>query len=152
MKKNDAGTKVLVDRWPAWLDLENSVYRPILLGFLPTVFGLLCHVFDSLVDGVVVLLRKTIYRDTPLPRYYSEGNALTRALGKVLNLWRDLANRTWRRSRPIEKDYVHLLAIKSDEIAQNNLIITRSVSFGLFLFGVGFCLMLFYVIAGDLHF
>ena len=143
---------MLVDRWPAWLDLENSVYRPILLGFLPTVFGFFCRVFDSLVDGAVVVLRKTIYRDTPLPRYYSEGNVLTRALGKVLNLWRDLANHTWRRSHPVEKDYVHLLAIKSDEIAQNNLIITRSISFGLFLFGVGFCLMLFYLIAGDLHF
>ena len=152
MKKNDAGEKVLVDRWPAWLDLENSVYRPILLGFLPVVFGFLCRVLDSLVDGTVVLLRKTIYRDTPLPRDYSEGNAFTRALGKVLNAWRDLANHTWRRSHPIKKDYVHLLAIKSDEIEQSNLIITRSISFGLFLFGVGFCLMLCYVIAGDLHF
>lgn len=152
MKKSASGAKVLVNRWPAWLDLENSVYRPILLGFMPAVFGFLCRILDSLVDAAVVLLRKTIYRDTPLPRNYSEGNVLTRALGRLLNGWRDLANHTWRRSRPIEKDYVHLLALKSDEIAQNNLIITRSVSFGLLLFGVGFCLMLFYVIAGDLHF
>lgn len=152
MKKNEAGVKVFVDRWPEWLDLENAVYRPVLLRFLPCVFGFFCRILDSLVDWSVVLLRKTIYRDTPLPRYYSEGNALTRALGKVFNLWRDLGNRTWRRSHPVEKDYVHLLAVKSDEIAQNNLIITRSVSFGLFLFGVGFCLMLFYLIAGDLHF
>ncbi|MBO5154029.1 MAG: NADH dehydrogenase [Eubacterium sp.] len=152
MKKNDAGAKVLVNRWPDWLDLENTVYRPLLLRFLPCMFGFICRIFDSLVDLIVVLLRKTIYRDTPLPRYYSEGNALTRAMGKVLNLWRDLGNRTWRRSHPVDRDYVHLLAVKSDEIAQNNVIITRSISFGLFLFGVGFCLMLFYVIAGDLHF
>lgn len=152
MKKNEAGEKVLVDRWPVWLDLENTVYRPVLLTFLPAVFGFFCRILDSLVDWSVVLLRKTIYRDTPLPRYYSEGNTLTRALGKILNLWRDLANHTWRRSHPVEKDYVHLLAVKSDEITQNNVIITRSISFGLFLFGVGFCLMLFYVIAGDLHF
>ena len=152
MKKNDAVAKVLVNRWPDWLDLENTVYRPLLLRFLPCMFGFLCRILDSLIDMAVVLLRKTIYRDTPLPRYYSEGNAFTRALGKVLNLWRDLANRTWRRSHPVEKDYVHLLAVKSDEIAQSNVIITRSISFGLFLFGVGFCLMLFYVIAGDLHF
>lgn len=152
MKKNETGAKVLVNRWPEWLDLENTVYRPLLLRFLPCMFGFICRIFDSLVDLIVVLLRKTIYRDTPLPRYYSEGTALTRALGKVLNLWRDLGNRTWRRSHPVDKDYVHLLAVKSDEIAQNNLIITRSISFGLFLFGVGFCLMLFYLIAGDLHF
>ena len=152
MVKNEAGVRVLVNRWPAWLDLENTVYRPVLLAFLPAVFGFFCRILDSLVDWTVVVLRKTIYRDTPLPRYYSEGNALTRALGKLLNLWRDLANRTWRRSHPVKKDYVHLLAIKCDEIAQNNVIITRSISFGLFLFGVGFCLMLFYVIAGDIHF
>lgn len=152
MKKNETGAKVLVNRWPEWLDLENTVYRPLLLRFLPCMFGFICRIFDSLVDLIVVLLRKTIYRDTPLPRYYSEGTALTRALGKVLNLWRDLGNRTWRRSHPVDKDYVHLLAVKSDEIAQNNLIITRSISFGLFLFGVGFCLILFYLIAGDLHF
>ena len=152
MKKNETGAKVLINRWPEWLDLENTVYRPLLLRFLPCMFGFICRIFDSLVDLIVVLLRKTIYRDTPLPRYYSEGTALTRALGKVLNLWRDLGNRTWRRSHPVDKDYVHLLAVKSDEIAQNNLIITRSISFGLFLFGVGFCLMLFYLIAGDLHF
>ena len=152
MKKNETGAKVLVNRWPDWLDLENTVYRPLLLRFLPCMFGFICRIFDSLVDLIVVLLRKTIYRDTPLPRYYSEGNALTRAMGKVLNLWRDLGNRTWRRSHPVDRDYVHLLAVKSDEIAQNNVIITRSISFGLFLFGVGFCLMLFYVIAGDLHF
>lgn len=152
MVKNEAGVRVLLNRWPAWLDLENTVYRPVLLAFLPAVFGFFCRILDSLVDWTVVVLRKTIYRDTPLPRYYSEGNALTRALGKLLNLWRDLANRTWRRSHPVKKDYVHLLAIKCDEIAQNNVIITRSISFGLFLFGVGFCLMLFYVIAGDIHF
>lgn len=152
MERNASGAKVLVDRWPAWLDLENSVYRPVLMGFLPVVFGIICRVFDSLVDWIVVILRKTVYRDTPLPRYYSEGNALTHALGKVMNVWRDLANRTWRRSNPIEKDYVHWLAVRSDEIIQSNLIITRSVSFGLFLFGLGFCLMLFYLIAGDLRF
>lgn len=152
MKKQDDGARVLVDRWPEWMDLENAVYRPLLLAFLPAVFEFLCRILDSLVDTTVVLLRKTIYRDTPLPRDYSEGNVLTRAFGKALNLWRDLGNRTWRRSRPVDKDYAHLLAIKYDEISQNNVIITRSISFGLFLFGVGFCLMLFYVIAGDLHF
>lgn len=152
LMERDADTKVLVDRWPEWLDLENSVYRPLLLRFLPCILGFVCRIFDSLVDTIVVVLRKTIYRDTPLPRFYSEGNVITRTVGKALNLWRDLGNRIWRRSHPSDKDYVHLLAIKSDEIAQNNLIITRSISFGLFLFGVGFCLILFYLIAGDLHF
>lgn len=151
MKKNETGAKRLEDVWPGWLDLENVVYRPLLLRFLPFVAGVCCRILDSAVDILVVVLRKTIYRDTPLPRYYTEGNALTRLLGRLLNRWRNLANRTWRRKHPIVTDYVHLLAIRSDELKQNNLIITRSISFGLFLFCVGFCLMLFYLVAGDIH-
>lgn len=151
MKKNETGGKLLLNRWPGWMDLENVVYRPLLLRFLPFVAGVCCRVLDSAVDIFVVVLRKTIYRDTPLPRYYTEGNALTRILGRMMNLWRDLANHTWRRRKPIDTDYVHLLAIKSDELKQNNLIITRSISFGLFLFCIGFCLMLFYLVAGDIH-
>ena len=151
-KQTPEGGRELVDRWPRWLDLEDLIYRPVLLRFLPYVGGIASRICDSLVDMTVVLLRRTIYRDTPLPREYTEGNTWTRALGRLLNLWRDLANRTWRKADPIKKDYVHQLAVRSDQIAQNNLIITRSISFGLLLFGIGFCLMLFYLVAGDLHF
>lgn len=149
-KQTPEGGRELVDRWPRWLDLEDLIYRPVLLRFLPYVGGVASRICDSLVDTAVVLLRRTIYRDTPLPREYTEGNAWTRALGRLLNLWRDLANRTWRKADPIKKDYVHQLAVRSDQIAQNNLVIARSISFGLLLFGIGFCLMLFYLIAGDL--
>lgn len=152
MVKNETGERTLVNRWASWLDLENVVYRPALMHFLPTLAGIFCRIADSAVDLAVVALRKTIYRDAPLPRYYSEGNVLTRFFGKIMNAWRNLANQTWRRKKPIERDYVHWLAIKSDQLRQNNLIITGSISFGLFLFGLGFCAMLFYLIAGDIRF
>lgn len=152
MKENGAGERVLVNRWAFWLDLENVVYRPVLMHFLPGLAGIFCRLADSLVDMLVVVLRKTIYRDAPLPRYYSEGNIFTRLAGRVLNAWRDVANQTWRRKHPIERDYVHWLAIKSYQLRQNNAIITGSISFGLFLFGIGFCAMLFYLIAGDIRF
>ncbi len=150
--KNEAGARVLVNRWPAWLDLENVVYRPVLMRFLPALACFFCRIADSAVDLTVVALRKTVYRDAPLPRYYAEGNILTRVLGRIMNACRDAANHTWRRKHPIETDYVHWFAIKSYQLRQNNLIITGSISFGLFLFGVGFCAMLFYLIAGDLRF
>ena len=151
-KKDGTGSRVLVNRWASWLDLENVVYRPLLLHFLPAVAGFFCRIADSAVDMTVVMLRKTIYRDAPLPRYYAEGNIFTRLFGRILNAGRNIANQTWRRKNPVETDYVHWLAMKSDQLRQNNLIITGSISFGLFLFGVGFCAMLFYLIAGDIRF
>jgi hydrogenase-4 component B len=138
-----------VNRWPGWLDLEDLVYRPLLkaLAFLALIP---CRLADSAVDLTIVALRKTIYRDSPLPRTYSQGNSLTRVLGRLCNLWRDLANRTWRRKTPVHTDYVEWIALRSDEISQSTRIIARSISFGLLLFCLGFCLMLFYLIAGDL--
>lgn len=140
------GVKVYVNLWPEWLDLENLLYRPLLLTILPTIFGVLCRVFDSFVDTVVVVLRKTIYRDSPLPHERPEGNAFTESVGKMLNHIETLGNRIWNRKHPKTVDYIHLLAVKNEEMKENSKIIQRSLSFGLLLFGIGLCLTLFYII------
>ena len=80
MKKIN-GQKVYVNRWHKYLDLENLFYRPILLYALPFVLGVVCRVLDSLVDGIVVLLRKTVYRDSKLPHELEEGNYITHLAG-----------------------------------------------------------------------
>ncbi|MDO5422512.1 MAG: complex I subunit 5 family protein [Eubacteriales bacterium] len=145
MRETKAGVKVYVDRWPKWLDLENLVYRPVLLKFLPAVFGVLCRILDSFVDLAVVVLRKTIYKDSPLPHELPEGNVMTEAVGKVMNFLQGAANRLWRRKNPGEKDYVHLAAVKNEEMKENYRIIQRSLSFGLLLVCVGMCLTLLYL-------
>ncbi len=35
------------DLWPAWLDLEDGVYRPLLTGYLPMIFGSIAAVFGE---------------------------------------------------------------------------------------------------------
>ena len=55
MRKTASGTEY-VNRWPAWLDLENSVYRPV-LHWLPTLLS----VPDRLIMG---------YADSALIRQY----------------------------------------------------------------------------------
>ena len=67
MKKEEKNTRMVtlyVDRWPAWINLENVVYRPVLLMILPGFFGILCRFLDSFLDLWIVLFRKTIYRQT----------------------------------------------------------------------------------------
>lgn len=135
-----------VDRWPKWLDMEEILYRPILLKFLPFVSAVLCRILDSFLDIFVVGLRKSIYRDTPLPHELPEGTAVTQAIGKCLNFLQKLRNRTWGRQNPTDKDYVHIMAVRSQELKENNMIIGRSLSFGLMLFGIGLSLTLIYII------
>ena len=146
IRKDSDGSCSYVDRWPAWLDLEEAVYRPLLLRILPLLFGFFCRILDSFADLTVVFLRRTVYCDSPLPYELPEGNAFTLHLGKILNLFRNVANLTWLRKNPSETDFVHLLAIKADEIGENNRIIGRSLSFGLMLVCIGLCLTLIYLI------
>lgn len=132
--------------WPAWLDLEELLYRPLLLSFLPLLCGILCRILDSAVDLIVVTLRRTLYRDSPLPRELPEGNAITAALGHVLNGIQWLGNHTWKRKFPTRREYVHLLAMKHTQFKEEGFIIRRSLSFGLLLFCLGLGLTLVYIL------
>ena len=132
--------------WPRWLDLEELLYRPLLLKILPVIFAVFCRALDSFTDTIVVMLRKTVYRDSPLPHELPEGNGLTLALGKALNGIQFVGNHTWNRKAPAEKDYVHLFALWNAELQENNKIIQRSLSFGLLMFCGGLALTLIYII------
>ena len=146
IRKSGKSTGEYVNLWPQWLDLEELLYRPLLLNILPVIFAVLCRVLDSFTDTLVVILRKTIYRDSPLPHELPEGNILTFALGRVMNGFQFVSNHTWRRKAPVRKDYVHICAVWNAELQENNRIIQRSLSFGLLMFCVGLTLTLVYII------
>ncbi len=145
MKKEENGT-VYVDRWNPYWDLENAVYRPLLLKILPMVFGVACRILDSLLDGIVVLLRKTVYRDSKIPHELEEGNYLTHVAGMGMDNLVRLMNRTVWKKHPHKDDYEHKLAMKHEELAEDGTIIGRSLSFGLLLFCTGLILTLVYLL------
>lgn len=173
MIKRENGVSVYVNRWPAVFDLEDSVYRPILLGAVPAVCGFFCSVldhsvdllakvlpiagsveagfFDTISDSVVVFLRKTIYRDSPQPHELEEGNAVTHVLGKLVNKIVALLNLTFWRSHPNKKDYEHRFALAYDSFKANTGLIGRSLSYGLILFCLGLCGTLVYLLYVLLH-
>lgn len=142
----EKGMRRYINAWPAWLDLEELLYRPLLLRFLPFVCGILCRILDSFVDIFVVLLRKSFYRDTPLPHERTEGSAATEFFGRILNFLQRIRNATWGRKNPGDRDYVHYLAVLRAELKENHMIIGRSLSFGLMMAGIGFSLTLIYII------
>lgn len=135
-----------VDRLPKWMDLENLIYRPILLGFLPFVCRLLCRIFDSALDTIVVILRKTLYKDSPLPHERMEGSMISDFFGNMANRHQHFVNDMFPERKKDEKDYVHLYALKRLEIKESHFIIQRSLSFGLLLFCIGLGFALVYII------
>jgi hydrogenase-4 component B len=146
IQKDESGKSVYVNLWPSWFDLENMLYRPLLLNIIPSVLTVFFRLLDTLADLIVLLLRKTLYNDSPLPQELTEGSVVSEAIGKVMNGIRNIGNRTKNRKHPIATDYVHWTAIKREELKENNRIIERSLSFGLMLACVGLCLTLIYII------
>ena len=123
-----------VDLWPAKLDLENAVYRPLILGILPAVGLFFARICDSIIDGTVVILRKTLYSDKPAIRDYTEGSQVARVVGYQLD--RIHYALTHEDREPV-RSYEHRLSAKSFRNSENFTIITRSLSFGLALASLG---------------
>lgn len=164
---------IYVNRWPQWLDLEEKLYRPLLLNILPGIFGWLCGLLDKLMDvlagilpkvgagiaavldiftdGIVVLLRKTVYRDARYHGELEEGNALTHAVGVSLNLLEELLNKTIWRHHEHRKDLEHWFVLKYAAFKENATLIGRSLSFGLVLFCLGLCATLVYLLISALR-
>ena len=168
LRKEENGETTYVNYWPRVLDLEDFLYRPILLKVVPSVCGAACFVldhavdflakilpiagsveasfFDTLVDTIVVFLRKTIYKDSPQPQELLEGNALTYRLGTFVNQVVAVLNKTAWRERPNEKDYTHQYALAYTSFKENTSLIGRSLSYGLILFCLGLLATLVYLL------
>lgn len=146
MMKKEGEEKVYVNRWYRYFDLEDFVYRPVLQKALPFVLGVLCRILDSLTDTVVVALRKTIFKDSPLPHELEEGNVLTHAAGHFADKVQNIVNELFRKKKPKRVDHAHRYAVIYGQWSENITIIARSLSFGLILFCVGLIATVVYLL------
>lgn len=144
MRKTETG-RIYVNLWPFRLDLEDHFYRPLIV-VLCAVCGFFARVCDSLVDGVVVLLRKTVYRDKALPFELSEGTVFTYQLGRLMNKIEEWIEKKFPNEKRRHHEFIHELAMIHLEIRENRMVITRSLSFGLILFCVGLILTTVYLL------
>ena len=95
--------------WPAWLDLEDLVYRPLLLKLLPTVFGffsalfaenrvtgflyraalrvggILARAVHDMMDALVLLISATVLRPAPDMNQDSAVHSLSYRFGSLLD-------------------------------------------------------------------
>ncbi len=146
----DTPERQYVNRLPHWMDLEELLYRPLLLRILPFTFGMICRFLDSLVDTIVVVLRRTLLRDSKLPRELPQGNPLTHMCACIAAGFQWLGNHTIHRKQPRNQDYEHKYALFYEELSENSLMIARSMSFGLLLFCVGLILTVAYLFVKDI--
>ena len=145
VKKENNKIKYM-DRWPSWLDLEKAIYRPVVQYALPFIGAVFSRILDGIIDVTVVILRKTIYRDEKLMQQLSEGTKFTYSFGKLLDKLQGFKNKLLHKQAKESVSFTHKLAVLREEISENNIIIERSLSFGLFMFCIGICLTLVYIL------
>ncbi|MBR6541746.1 MAG: sodium:proton antiporter, partial [Anaerotignum sp.] len=77
MRKDENGNVVYVDMWPKDFNIEDKIYRPVLLGALPFVGGFCARLAGNLMDGIISVLRMLIFNDDngrvipPEDKYFS---------------------------------------------------------------------------------
>ena len=156
-----------MNRIPAWMDLEESVYRPVLLRLIPAIVTPVCRLLDCLldkmhwvafvlalasrvcdtfVDGIVAVLKTTIF--APRKRRMSTwvGTKVTHTLGTVMDGIIVVLNKTLFHNHPIKKSFVSVFAVSELEARQTFFLITGSVSFGLLLAALGLAITLIYLL------
>lgn len=149
MKKTGEQT-VYLDLWPGKLDLENLVYRPALLKWLvapngtngtrplEAVVAFLCN----LPDGLVYLLRKTIYRDSAFTPKAHKHYALAHSFGSLIDKIRS------RFKRPQRKDesYAELMTDAAVTISKTTKGIEGNFSFALLMACLGIFAAMVYLL------
>ena len=103
-------------------------------------------ILNMLTDGVVVLLRKSFYRDSADPVELEEGNMLTHIVGTFLNKLEAILNKTIWRKHEHKKDLEHWFVVKYTYFMENSTLIGRSLTYGLVIFCVGLCVTLIYLL------
>ena len=124
------------ERWPQWLDLENSVYRP-LIGLLIQVGYGFAWVVNALGDGLAMAVRRLFLPQLMPKRPIPVGNRATYAVGQTMDRAASFWGRLTGRKTGGKTHYESLLAAGQHEAATEFKRFTRSISFGLFMFCMG---------------
>lgn len=144
-RREGQGVRCYVNRWPQKLDLEDAVYRPVLLRALPNLCTLVVRFVAELPEQLVMFLRDTVFRKRGKHRGIPVGNRMTYYCGRGMDHVAMALNATVRKRHPIRTDFEYVFDASWKEFTAGTHRITRSVSFGLLLLCLGLYLTCAYL-------
>ena len=145
MKKDENGVRIYVNRWPAKVDLEDALYRPVIT-FIPLAVTTLVRGVAELPERIVSGLRATIFAASKAHHKAPVGNRFTYALGMAMNAVARLLNRVFHRETPFRTDFEYVLDASWSELRKTTGLFTVSVSFGLLLMCIGMYVTFMYLL------
>jgi len=146
LMRKENGRRVYVNRIPAWLDLEESIYRPVIFCALPFVLAFFSRICDTAVDGITRVLRATVFAPRKRKMSIWVGTRVTHMLGTAMDGVVAVLNKTIFHNHPITKSFVSVFAVSELEARQTFSLVIGSVSFGLLLAAMGLAISLIYLL------
>jgi len=171
LMKKEGKARVYVNRWPAWLDIENIFIRSdfvqkyicgaitavsrfldglatskLFYVWIPALITGVTRFFDELSDHIAVFIGDTVLAKKKTAKLPPVGTRLTYYLGRALDAVVGLLNKTIRRRNPIPADFEYRLDVDKRELGRGIGMLTRSVSFGLLLMSVGLFITCWYLL------
>ncbi len=166
-RRNADGVREYVNVWPAKVDLEDALYRPLIdgvLAFFGKVIGFVAAIPDSkftltfipravttivrglaeLPERIVFFLRKTVFSASHAHHKVPVGNRFTYTLGSAMNAVAKLLNRLFHRD--FRTDFEYVLDASWTEARKSTGLLTVSVSFGLLLMCAGLYVTFLYLL------
>ncbi len=160
-KVETTGVKQYVNILPAWLDLENLIYRPIVLRVLPAIFGgffaltdslpnriftpkllsrlgMSTHGSSDLVDLIIVLLRRSLFHESPRTEESKYERTFAYRFGAYIDRRRAKHHRR-------NAHYAEELVSIEKTIGETTHRITGSLSFALLMLCVGLTFAFIYL-------
>ncbi|MBR3288350.1 MAG: sodium:proton antiporter [Lachnospiraceae bacterium] len=134
LMRTEKGKRVYVNVWPAWLDLEDSVYRPVVMVGLVNLCGFICSIFDNFtnfVTPIIIFILSFIFR------------VCDKLVDGIVSLFRStlfVAINTIKSG-----DAFAVLNVESDS-SKAVKTVTDSLSVSLLLFCLGLCIALIYLV------
>ena len=145
LMRKENGARVYVDRWPARLDLENSVYRPLLALMTVLATGM-TRLVAELPERIIVLMRGNVFRKLQARKPVPVGNRFTYKLGRLMNSVTAALNGAFLQQHPLRTDFEYVLDAAWQAVASGLRRLTASVSFGLLLLCIGLFLTCVYLL------
>ncbi len=169
-KKTTDGREYL-DRLPKWLDLEDSVYRPLIKGltigggWIGHIFGvwtdldanypifkaimflgtLIARFFGTFTDAIVSLLRISFFRDLRIPSEDDKHQAHS-VTGMILNDAERILNVTSHRKKKSKIDWEKRILSIRERTERTERMVVRGMSFSLLMACFGLCAALIYLL------
>ena len=173
LTREEDGVRVYIDCWPAGLDVEERIYRPVIGALLrvggaaaqigneeklenrvywPTLRALsfagavICKVLGDVFDEIALVFTRTVLAMRRYTDKIRVGNVITDTVGELADNFAELINRTLLRNQPREHHYTGTFAGLWNGMLHAIRQVTHTMSYGLLLFGLGLCVMLIYLL------